>query len=170
MRTTNNRVRNDFTPIVGRIGEYAPLTDPESKPNHRPHNSDETRVTNPNSSTNGNAGQPAISLPVLGQKADGHDARPAIRRSKMGPRRAAVLILIHLAIAAHIIHWKIAGRTLSPVEPSEAMQTLNNGLVMRIDPNWFAVAPALIATKDQIDEMMELIERSLLDAMEMVGA
>ena len=47
---------------------------------------------------------------------------------------------------------------------------LNNGLVMRIDPNWFAVAPALIATKDQIDEMMELIERSLLDAMEMVGA
>ena len=114
---------------MGRIGEYAPLTDPESKPNHRPHNSDETRVTNPNSSTNGNAGQPAISLPVLGQKADGHDARPAIRRSKMGPRRAAVLILIHLAIAAHIIHWKIAGRTLSPVEPSEAMQTLNNGLV-----------------------------------------
>lgn len=47
---------------------------------------------------------------------------------------------------------------------------LNNGLVMRIDPNWFALAPALIATKEQIDEMMELIERSLLDALEMVGA
>lgn len=47
---------------------------------------------------------------------------------------------------------------------------LNNGLVMRVDPNWFAVAPALIATKDQIDEMMALIERSLLDALEVVGA
>ncbi|MCA9283399.1 MAG: 4Fe-4S binding protein, partial [Phycisphaerales bacterium] len=47
----------------------------------------------------------------------------------MGPRRATVLILIHVAIAAHIIHWRVAGTTLSPVEPSEAMQTLNNGFV-----------------------------------------
>ncbi len=47
--------------------------------------------------------------------------------------------------------------------------TLNNGLVMRVDPNWFAVAPALIATKAQIDEMCDLIERSLLDALELVG-
>ncbi|MCX6044448.1 MAG: aspartate aminotransferase family protein [Chloroflexi bacterium] len=46
---------------------------------------------------------------------------------------------------------------------------LNNGLIMRIDPNWFAVAPALIVNKDQIDEMCELIERSLLDALEIVG-
>ncbi|CAN5523337.1 aspartate aminotransferase family protein [soil metagenome] len=46
---------------------------------------------------------------------------------------------------------------------------LNNGLIMRIDPGWFAVAPALIVTKDQIDEMCELIERSLLDALEIVG-
>jgi adenosylmethionine-8-amino-7-oxononanoate aminotransferase len=47
---------------------------------------------------------------------------------------------------------------------------LQNGLIMRIDPTWFAVAPALIAEKDDIDEMMELIERSLLDALEQVGA
>ena len=46
---------------------------------------------------------------------------------------------------------------------------LNNGLVMRVDPNWFAVAPALIAEKSQIDELCELIERSLLDALESVG-
>jgi hypothetical protein len=32
------------------------------------------------------------------------------------------------------------------------------------------VAPALVATEAQIDEMCELIERSLLDALEMVGA
>lgn len=47
---------------------------------------------------------------------------------------------------------------------------LNNGLIMRVDPNWFAVAPALIVQKDQIDELCELIERSLLDALEMVSA
>jgi len=46
---------------------------------------------------------------------------------------------------------------------------LNNGLIMRVDPNWFAVAPALIVQKDQIDELFELIERSLLDALEMVS-
>jgi len=47
---------------------------------------------------------------------------------------------------------------------------LHNGLIMRVDPNWFAVAPALIVQKDQIDELCELIERSLLDALEMVSA
>jgi 4-aminobutyrate aminotransferase-like enzyme len=46
---------------------------------------------------------------------------------------------------------------------------LNNGLIMRVDPHWFAVAPALLAEKAQIDEMCELIERSLLDALEIVG-
>jgi adenosylmethionine-8-amino-7-oxononanoate aminotransferase len=46
---------------------------------------------------------------------------------------------------------------------------LQNGLIMRIDPNWFAVAPALIAQKADIDELYDLLERSLLDALEMVG-
>ena len=47
---------------------------------------------------------------------------------------------------------------------------VQNGLIMRVDPTWFAVAPALIAEKDDIDEMVDLIERSLLDALEQVGA
>lgn len=46
---------------------------------------------------------------------------------------------------------------------------VQNGLIMRVDPNWFAVAPALIAEKSDIDEMVERIERSLLAAMEQVG-
>ena len=45
---------------------------------------------------------------------------------------------------------------------------LANGLVMRIDPSWFAVAPALIATDDQINELCDLIDKSLNDALEMV--
>jgi 4-aminobutyrate aminotransferase-like enzyme len=48
--------------------------------------------------------------------------------------------------------------------------TLNNGLIMRVDPTWFAVAPALIAEKEDIDELVDLIERSLLDALEFVNA
>jgi len=43
---------------------------------------------------------------------------------------------------------------------------LENGLVMRIDPNWFAVAPALVANKNDIDEMCALIEKSLKEALE----
>jgi adenosylmethionine-8-amino-7-oxononanoate aminotransferase len=46
--------------------------------------------------------------------------------------------------------------------------TLENGLIMRIDPSWFAVAPALIANKSEIDEMCSLIERSLVQALESV--
>jgi adenosylmethionine-8-amino-7-oxononanoate aminotransferase len=47
---------------------------------------------------------------------------------------------------------------------------LKNGLVMRIDPSWFAVAPALIAEESDLDEMCELIEKSLAEALESVHA
>ncbi len=43
--------------------------------------------------------------------------------------------------------------------------SLKNGLIMRVNPNWFAVAPALISEKSDIDEMTELIEKSLKDAL-----
>jgi adenosylmethionine-8-amino-7-oxononanoate aminotransferase len=45
---------------------------------------------------------------------------------------------------------------------------IQNGLIMRVDPTWFAVAPALIAKKADIDEMFGLIEKSLKDAMKKV--
>jgi adenosylmethionine-8-amino-7-oxononanoate aminotransferase len=46
--------------------------------------------------------------------------------------------------------------------------TLQNGLILRIDPSWFAVAPALIATESDIDELGDLIEKSLVDALKQV--
>lgn len=52
-----------------------------------------------------------------------------IAHSKIGKRRAIVLILIHVAVFAHILHWKFTGETLSPLEPSESMQTLEQGKV-----------------------------------------
>ena len=43
---------------------------------------------------------------------------------------------------------------------------LENGLILRVYPTWFAVAPALTATEEQIDEMCGLIEKSLEAALE----
>ena len=40
-----------------------------------------------------------------------------------------MLILVHLVVAAHIAHWLIAGSTVTPVEPSEAMALGRDGVV-----------------------------------------
>ncbi|MEM1072388.1 MAG: 4Fe-4S binding protein [Planctomycetota bacterium] len=47
----------------------------------------------------------------------------------MGRWRAAVLIAVHVLIAAHVVQWLITGTTLSPVEPSESMLALELGAV-----------------------------------------
>ena len=44
-----------------------------------------------------------------------------------------------------------------------------NGLIIRVDPNWFAVAPPLIAEQSDIDEMCGLIDKSLREALEATG-
>lgn len=52
-----------------------------------------------------------------------------IRRSRSAKWRAASLIGVHLVIAAHLAHWLAAGRTVTPVEPSEAMAFTKAGMV-----------------------------------------
>ncbi|MGI9013063.1 MAG: 4Fe-4S binding protein [Phycisphaerales bacterium] len=55
-----------------------------------------------------------------------------IARSRNAPRRAIVLGLIQLLIIVHIGLWlagAFGGRTTTPIEPSEAMQTLERGYV-----------------------------------------
>ena len=62
-------------------------------------------------------------------------------------------------------------RTMQPYpELGSALKrtALKNGLIIRVDPTWFAVAPALIAERSDIDEMCDLIEKSLIDALEQV--
>ena len=62
-------------------------------------------------------------------------------------------------------------RTLAPFpELGKALKVsaLKNGVIMRIDPCWFAVAPPVIAEPSDIDEMCECIENSLVEALEMV--
>jgi len=43
-----------------------------------------------------------------------------------------------------------------------------NGLIIRVDPTWFAVCPPLIAEASDVDEMCDLIDKSLRDALDMV--
>ncbi len=69
---------------------------------------------------------------------------PKIRPSRTSKWRAAVLIAVHVLIAAHIAHWLLAGHTVTPAEPSEAMAfakggTINAGLI------FFAAAILLTA-------------------------
>ena len=74
----------------------------------------------------------AIPLPVIIADRDPHHPRqsPKPRPSRNGPRRAAVLGLIHLAVAIHVTLWLTrGGETLAPVEPSESMYTLETGVI-----------------------------------------
>jgi adenosylmethionine-8-amino-7-oxononanoate aminotransferase len=47
---------------------------------------------------------------------------------------------------------------------------LENGIILRVDPSWFAVSPALIAEQPDLDEMCELIEKSFSQALDEVRA
>src|SRR5437773_1238165 len=50
-----------------------------------------------------------------------------IKHSRRAKWRAASLLLIHAVFALHVAHWLRTGRTITPVEPSESMQTLEAG-------------------------------------------
>jgi 2,2-dialkylglycine decarboxylase (pyruvate) len=56
-------------------------------------------------------------------------------------------------------------------ELGTAMKTtaMNNGLIIRIDPTWFTVAPALCAEEADIEELCDLVEQTLVDALAVVG-
>ena len=55
--------------------------------------------------------------------------KTGIRKSKTSRWRAAALILLNLFMIGHIIQWRLMGKTVSPIEPSETMYTLQNGFV-----------------------------------------
>lgn len=52
-----------------------------------------------------------------------------IRKSRASKWRALVLVLVTLAMAAHFVHWKVAGETLTPIEPSESMEFSKRGVI-----------------------------------------
>ncbi len=68
----------------------------------------------------------SIELPVL-------DNSPAVKdgiaHSRTSRWRALALVTLNLLMIAHIIQWRIMSTTISPIEPSETMYTLQQGAI-----------------------------------------
>ena len=78
--------------------------------------------------------QRSIELPVLKNSSPGSGPQITqnkgdIAHSRTSRWRAAALIALNLLMIAHIIQWRFMGQTVSPIEPSEAMYTLQRGAV-----------------------------------------
>lgn len=76
----------------------------------------------------------SVALPVVS---------PKPRPSRMSKWRWSVLIGVHVLMAIHIIQWLIHGSTVSPVEPSEAMYSIELG---KINAGFVFFALALLST------------------------
>jgi len=70
--------------------------------------------------------QRSIQLPVL---KNSPVLESGIRKSRTSRWRAAALLALNLLMIAHIIQWRIMGTTISPIEPSESMYTLQQGAI-----------------------------------------
>lgn len=68
----------------------------------------------------------SIELPVIKSSAS---KKNEIRSSRSSRWRAGALIALNLLMIAHIIQWRLTGQTISPIEPSEAMHTLQRGAI-----------------------------------------
>jgi polyferredoxin/tetratricopeptide (TPR) repeat protein len=84
--------------------------------------------------------QRSIQLPVLKNLPV---QESGIRKSRTSRWRAAALITLNLLMVAHIIQWWIMGTTISPIEPSETMHTLQKGAV---NAGFIFFALAILAT------------------------
>jgi polyferredoxin/tetratricopeptide (TPR) repeat protein len=82
----------------------------------------------------------SIELPVLQNPAS---PKPEIRDSRASRWRAAALLALNLLMIAHIIQWRFSGQTISPIEPSEAMHTLQRGA---LNAGFIFFALAILAT------------------------
>ncbi len=83
-------------------------------------------------------GSVAVGLPVLGGGRGGDGKKQPMRKSRNARRRAVVLGLVQLLMVIHLVQWWITGKTTTPVEPSEAMETVKEG-VINVGTIFFAV-------------------------------
>ena len=76
----------------------------------------------------------SLPLPVLDSKQSPKQCgsggcAPKMGRTRIGKYRAMVLITVNVLMIAHLIQWAIMGSTISPIEPSETMETLEVGVI-----------------------------------------
>jgi adenosylmethionine-8-amino-7-oxononanoate aminotransferase len=82
-------------------------------------------------------------------------------------RGLGVLLAVELVENAATNKPFPAGRKLGEALRQTA---LDNGLILRIDPDWFAVCPPLIAEESDIDDLCDRIHTSLAQAIDKVRA
>lgn len=68
----------------------------------------------------------SIELPILKNQSS---QKAEIKHSKASRWRAVALIALTLLMVAHVIQWAVTGQTVSPIEPSESMYTLQRGAI-----------------------------------------
>ncbi|MCP4498232.1 MAG: 4Fe-4S binding protein [Phycisphaeraceae bacterium] len=70
-----------------------------------------------------------VSLTVMAPDVSGGagDGRP--RKSRMEGRRFLVLLVIQALMIVHVVQWLVVGTTLAPIEPSESIQTVRDGVI-----------------------------------------
>ena len=70
--------------------------------------------------------QRSIELPVL---PNNPPQKTGIEDSRASRWRALALIALTLLMIAHVVQWRLMGETISPIEPSETMHTLQKGAI-----------------------------------------
>ncbi len=81
------------------------------------------------------------SLPVLQPRATpNHSSKPVSRMTKW---RVGALVVLHILIVAHVVHWLMTGRTVNRFVFSDSMRTLETG---EINPAFIAFGVAILAT------------------------
>lgn len=70
-----------------------------------------------------------VGLPILGSEGQSSNAKPRIAKSRMSRVRFTVLLVVQLILLVHIAQWLITGETIAPLEPSEAMETVKDGII-----------------------------------------
>ena len=69
-------------------------------------------------------------LPILkNSNTQENPEKDGIRASRSARWRAFALITLNVLMTLHVIQWWIMGKTVSPIEPSESMFTLQNGAI-----------------------------------------
>ncbi|MFB0986540.1 MAG: 4Fe-4S binding protein, partial [Phycisphaerales bacterium] len=70
-----------------------------------------------------------VSLPVMTSGNLGDQSGGTVAKSRMEKRRFAVLLVVQTLMIVHVIQWLIVGTTIAPIEPSESIQTVREGVI-----------------------------------------
>ena len=53
-----------------------------------------------------------------------------------------------------------------PIGEAIGRRALENGLISRFDPHWIALGPPLTVTGEQVDQMVAILEQSIVEVLD----